>query len=477
MGFDSITRFATALADGEVSSTEMTRHCLAKIEASDRVLPLNVIIALNPSALADAAELDQEVRARGPRSRLHGVPVIIKDNIDLAGLPTTAGSAVLRDMRPTHDAAVAQALKVAGAVILGKANMSEFAASNGRPGYSSAGGVTRNPLAPTRHASGSSSGSAAAVAAGFAFAALGTDTFGSVRAPASVTGCVGLRPSHGLLSLAGVFPLAPSFDVVGPIARTAADLPILMNALAGGRPSYREALHGDALRSARLAVFDALPTMHADVAATFERSVAALGRVGATVRTVPSSPDGDTLMRTLLTPIATSEFAAAVQAYFARTPESPENVAALLAQVEAHAACHPASATSPETIAMLRRLVADVAPLAMPEQPLAELRANARRWFADGVAAVIFPTHLGVPGGAIDGVAPANVPGPYNPMAASYLASALGLPEITVPAGRSTDGLPIGLSFMGRPGSEQQLMDLAFSFETGIVLRPGVSKL
>lgn len=472
----SIGRFSQMLAQGAISAADIMRHCLDRIATLDQALPVNAITLINLSALDDAPALDREYAKTGPRSPLHGVPIVIKDNIDVAGLPTTAGCAALQETRPLHDAPVVAALRAAGAVILAKTNMSEFAASNGRPGYSSAGGLTHNPRDPALHASGSSSGSAAAVAAGFVPASLGTDTFGSVRGPASVTGCVSLRPTHGSLSLAGVFPLTPSFDVVGPIVRDVADLPIMMNVLAEGKQVYREVLRADALRTARLLVAEPWPLMHEDVGAAFTHTLDDLRRLGASLTPLHAVPDGTAVARAMMTPLADAEFAEAAQGWLGSTPGAPASLPALIDAMEEHGARHPDRPTSAETLAMVRRLTAleqvgkadPVEAKAHTRQWRAELerfRDDALAWFGDRADALIFPTHFGLPGEAIDATAPLPPELPYVPMAASYLASALGFPEVTVPAMRSRHGLPIGLSFMGPPGSEQRLMDLAFAVQ------------
>lgn len=475
----SVARFSQLLRAGVIGVAEVTRHCLERIAVLDGGVPVNAITLINPAALDDASALDREYATSGARSPMHGVPIVIKDNIDVAGLPTTAGCAALKDTRPLHDAPVVAALRAAGAVILGKTNMSEFAASNGRPGYSSAGGLTRNPLNPALHASGSSSGSAAAVAAGFAPAALGTDTFGSVRGPASVTGCVSLRPTRGLLSLKGIFPLTPSFDVAGPIVRDAADLPILMHVLAQGKRAYRHALREDALRTARLLVAEPWPSMHEDVGVAFGDMLGDLQKLGACVTALAGVPDGNTIARALMTPLAEAEFARAAQRWLACTPGAPVSLPALIADMEMHGARYPDRATSAETLAMVRRL-ADLDQAARTDPGKEQARSLQRRlrlerfredafaWFRRGVDALVFPTHLGLPGEAIDAAAPLPPQLPYAPMAASYLASALGFPEVTVPAMRSRNGLPIGLSFMGPPASEQRLMDLAFAVQVAI---------
>jgi amidase len=203
----TIEEINRAFDEGSLTSEQLVQYYLERIEAfEDRGPAINALITVNPKALARARALDRERTSKGPRSPLHGIPIILKDNYDTADLPTTAGSVALKGSCPAGDGTLVERLRRAGAVVIGKANMSEFALSQGWFGYSSLGGLTRNPYNLKRNASGSSSGSAAAVSANFAVIATGTDTAGSVRAPAAVTGVVGLKPTLGLTSRSGIVP-------------------------------------------------------------------------------------------------------------------------------------------------------------------------------------------------------------------------------------------------------------------------------
>ncbi|WP_052649288.1 amidase [Paenibacillus vortex] len=197
----SIDEVATALKTKQITSEELVEYYLERIEAFDKQGPaINSIITINNKSLETAKALDTELKKKGPRSKLHGIPFVVKDNYDVVGMPTTGGSVALKNAYPTKNAFTVQKLVDAGAIVIAKTNMSELAASYGRLGYSSMGGLTINPYNLNRDASGSSSGSAAAVAANFAVFGLGTDTSGSVRGPANVTGLVGIRPTMGLTS-------------------------------------------------------------------------------------------------------------------------------------------------------------------------------------------------------------------------------------------------------------------------------------
>jgi amidase len=252
-----IEQLRAALDSGRVSSEELVRYYLDRIQRFDKSGPrINALISLNPRALEQARRLDAESRKKPGQGGLYGIPFVAKDNFDSAGIPTSGGSAALEHSVPPANAFVVQKLIDQGAILLGKTNMSELAASYDRFGYSSAGGLTLNPYNTARDVSGSSSGSAAAVAADFAAFGLGTDTSGSLRAPADVAGLVGVRPTLGLTSRGGVIPLSLTFDTTGVLARSVNDAAIVLDAIAGedprdaatlhqpkGRGSYADALH------------------------------------------------------------------------------------------------------------------------------------------------------------------------------------------------------------------------------------------
>jgi len=230
-----------AFQSGQYSCRSLTEKYLARIQEIDKAGPmLNSVIELNPDALSIADALDQERKSKGPRGPLHGIPVLIKDNIDTADrMNTTAGSLALLGSRPPNDAFVAAQLRKAGAVLLGKTNLSEWAnirSSHSTSGWSGRGGLTRNPYALDRNPCGSSSGTGAAVSANLSVAGVGTETDGSVVCPASANGLVGLKPTVGLVSRSGIVPISHSQDTAGPMARTVRDVAILLGAMAGADP-------------------------------------------------------------------------------------------------------------------------------------------------------------------------------------------------------------------------------------------------
>jgi len=243
------------MKDGGLTAHALTQLYLERIDAIDKHGPaLNAVIQLNPDALEIAAALDAERKSKGPRGPLHGIPILIKDNIDTGDkMMTTAGSLALLGSIAARDSAVAERLRAAGAVILGKTNLSEWAnfrSSHSTSGWSGRGGLTRNPYALERNACGSSSGSGVAVSANLCALAIGTETDGSIVCPSSVNGVVGIKPTLGLIPAAGIVPISHSQDTAGPMARTVTDAAILLGALTGA--DYRRSLDPHGLRGARI---------------------------------------------------------------------------------------------------------------------------------------------------------------------------------------------------------------------------------
>ncbi len=300
---------------GRFSAKTLAEACLARIEAIDRQGPaINAVIEINPDALRIAAELDRERQAKGPRSPLHGVPVLVKDNIDAAGLHTTAGSLALMDAPAPKDAFLVTRLRAAGAVLLGKTNLSEWANFRGQhstSGWSGRGGQTKNPYALDRNPSGSSSGSGAGTAASLCAVAVGTETDGSIVSPASINGLVGIKPTVGLVSRSGIIPISASQDTAGPMARTVRDAVLLLNALASPDPGtpktpvdYSQFLDPGGLKGARLGVVRKSFGFNADVDKLMDQSIAAMKSHGAViidpVEIPPDAKIGEPEMEVLL---------------------------------------------------------------------------------------------------------------------------------------------------------------------------------
>jgi amidase len=297
-----IADLQAAMLAGRTSSRGLVNAYLARIRAIDKSGPrINSIIELNPDALKIAGELDRERAAKGPRGPLHGIPVLLKDNIATADLmQTTAGSLALIGVKPPRDATIVTRLREAGAVILGKTNLSEWAnirSTRSTSGWSGRGGLTRNPYALDRNTSGSSSGSGAAIAASLAAVAVGTETDGSIISPANMNGLVGIKPTVGLVSRYGIIPIAHSQDTAGPMARTVADAAMLLTVLAGADAndpataeaatralSYADYLDGGGLVGMRLGVVRANFGDRNDlVSAVVERELGVLAKWGATL--------------------------------------------------------------------------------------------------------------------------------------------------------------------------------------------------
>src|SRR5436190_8067869 len=262
----TIAGLNAAFNAGTLTSEKLVQLCIARIQAYDREGPsLHAVMTLNPKAIETARALDAERKARGPRSPLHGIPVVLKDNYDTFDMPTTGGSVLLEGSIPPSDAYLVKKLRDAGAIILAKVNMSEFASAGA---FSSLGGQSHNPHDLLRTPSGSSGGTGVAIAAGYAPIGMGTDTGGSIRGPSTSNGIVGLKPTHGLLSRTGIIPLALSFDTGGPMARTVYDVAVALGIMTGIDPAapatrhsqgtvetdYTKALHADDVNGAGIGV-------------------------------------------------------------------------------------------------------------------------------------------------------------------------------------------------------------------------------
>ena len=331
----SVAQLQAAMESGKTNAQQLVQLYLARIAALDKAGPrLNSIIELNPDALAIAATLDAERKAKGPRGPLHGIPVLLKDNIATADkMQTTAGSLAMVGTKPPRDAFLVARLREAGAVILGKTNLSEWAnmrSTRATSGWSARGGLTLNPYALDRNTSGSSSGSGTSMAASLAAVAVGTETDGSITSPASVASLVGIKPTVGLVSRAGVIPIAHSQDTAGPMARTVADAAVLLTAMAGSDPrdpastladqkktDYTRFLDRDGLRGKRIGVVRSQLTASGDwVAALVETQLAVLTAQGATLIEVPEVPNTAKYADSELT-VLLYELKAGMASYFA----------------------------------------------------------------------------------------------------------------------------------------------------------------
>ena len=477
----------SAFAKGTLTSERLVQMFLARIQAFDRQGPLlRSIITVNPKALETARQLDAERKAKGPRSILHGIPIVVKDNIDTADMPTTGGSALLEGSIPPDDAFVVKKLRAAGAVIIAKANLSEFASATA---HSSLGGQILNPHDLTRTPAGSSGGTGVALAAAFAMAGLGTDTGGSVRGPSTSNGIAGLKTTWGLVSRDGVIPLALTFDTVGPMARSVYDVAALLNVLAGVDPAdastklgdgratgdYTQSLRLDALKGARLGIARDFMGQDQDVDWAMEAAIDTMRKQGATVVDVR-------LPRWLLdakgefyTAIRYPEFTAQIADYLATIgPSYPKNLEQLIER--ARRLNRPrddgASPNPARWSLMLREsgsgTLNDHQYTAVRDHALPLVRAILSGVLsANQLDAIVYPTDSRRPQPI---AAPAAVPG-GGAASGSNLANLSGFPDLIVPAGFSTDDLPIGISFLGAAFSEQRLLALGYSFEQATKVR------
>ncbi|MES2151778.1 MAG: amidase family protein [Pseudomonadota bacterium] len=465
----TIPQLQAVLATNAITSRDLVALYLARIAAYDQQGPaLNALSVINEKALADADRLDEERRSGTVRGPLHGIPIIIKDNFNTIGMQTAAGSRVLAGWMPPDDARLLIQLRAAGAIILAKSNMHEFA--RGISTIGSLFGATRNPYALERNPGGSSGGTAAAIAANFAAVGMGTDTCGSVRIPAAHNGLVGIRGTQGLVSRSGIIPLSHSMDIAGPIGRSVTDVAIVLDVIAGYDPadpqtaacvghvpdSYTDALKLDGLHGARIGMLRELTVKvpeDEEVAAVIGAAAAELQAAGATVvevsipalRALLAYGDGGSSL------LITQDFKADLNAYLAARPGAPvRSLAQVLAlnQVDARVVQGLLDAEAVESRdskfyleqLALRNTMRDAVLVAMAEQQL---------------NALAFPTIR----------RKANLIGLTQAGSNSALSAGSGLPALSVPCGVTADGVPVGLELLGRAWSEPLLLQYAFAYE------------
>ncbi|MCY4635642.1 MAG: amidase family protein [Acidobacteria bacterium] len=466
---------------GTLTSEQLVQSYLARIAAYDDAGPeLNAVIALNPEAMARARALDAVRAAEGARSPLHGIPVVLKDNLDTADLPTTAGSVLLAGSLPPDDAFLVRKLRDAGAIVLAKVNMSEFASGGA---MSSLGGRTRNPHDLTRTPSGSSGGTGAAIAAAYAQVGLGTDTGGSVRGPSTANGIAGLKPTYGLLSRDGIVPLALSFDTAGPMARHVYDVAAALGVMTGVDPAdaatarsagrfdtdYTQYLDPDALRGARIGVARDFLGQDAEVDWIVEASLDVLRDAGATVVDVRFPEWLLDAPGHFYAPIRYREFRAQIADYLATLePGFPTTLAGLIeGAVRINGREDGGVLPNPGRWRLMREeeesgRFSDPESRAVRAHGLPLVRAAIEGIMdAEELAAIVYPTSPRRPGRADIAPAPSGGGG----RAATRYANLTGFPDLIVPAGFTGEGLPVGLSFLGRAFDEPRLLALGYAFE------------
>jgi Asp-tRNA(Asn)/Glu-tRNA(Gln) amidotransferase A subunit family amidase len=474
---DSINQ---AFDAGILDSRQLVQLYLNRINAYDDSGPrINSIISINLDALSIATALDIERRTTGPRSPLHGIPVILKDNYDTFDMPTSAGALAFQNFIPTTDAFQVAKLRDAGAIILAKANLSEFAFS-GSTSISSFGGTTVNPYDPLRSPAGSSGGTGAAIAANFGVIGLGTDTGGSIRNPSSFNGLVGVRPTIGLSSRSGIVPLALSQDVGGPMTRTVRDAAITLDFTVGfdaNDPitalsnanipaSYTTNLTPNGLQGIRIGVVRDLFGVNtnpdfATVNGIIDTAIARMTGLGATFTnvTIPN------LSAILASPsLSAFEFRDNLNSYLASQPNAPYQT---LTEIIASGQFLPSNLNTLNT----RNNVGDLA----TNLTYQDIITNRPTFVRDsllqamtGFDALLYPTTIAPPR--------LNTQGQQTG-SSNRLSAFSGFPAVTLPAGFTGNGLPVGMEFLGRAFSEASLLQFAYAYETAFNVRSAPSSV
>jgi indoleacetamide hydrolase len=455
----TIVEAAHAINSGEITSEALVSALLERI---DRYAYLNAFVLIDPAAALEQARFaDEAVRSGEELGPLHGVPLIIKDNIDIAGLPTTAATPALMNNIPTENAPIIDALLDAGAIILGKANMHELAL--GSTGTGSAFGPTLNPYNPLLFPGGSSSGTAAAVSANLVPGGLGSDTAGSIRMPAAMTGVYGFRPSVGRYSQEGIVPLSHSRDTAGPMTRSAEDMVLLDSVITGDFSEVTPAnLAGLRLGVPRGFFYE---NLHGETARRVETALAALEAAGVTLIEA-DIPNVGELDESIFFPMAFYELPRDMSAYLEGTGVSFEELTASIA--------------SPDVAGLFNMVLAQPVPeegyqFALSQQRL--LQETITAYFEEyDVDAIIFPT-IPLPARPVEGSAePASVAGPLidldgMPVPSLFysrnagIANSANLPGLTLPIGLTADGLPVGIEINGLTNTDRDLLAIGLALE------------
>jgi amidase len=471
-----IVELQERMQKGEIDSRTLTQAYLNRIAAIDKAGPtLNAVIEVNPDALKEAALRDVERKTNTVRGPLHGIPILLKDNIGATPMANSAGSLALKDFRPRTDAFLVRRLRAAGAVILGKTNLSEWAnfrSMRSTSGWSARGGQTRNPYALDRNPCGSSSGSAVAVAANLAAAAVGTETDGSIICPAAMNGVVGLKPTVGLVSREGIIPISYSQDTAGPMTRTVEGAAQMLSVMAGrdvDDPAtanaawnitldYQSHLRPEGLKGARIGVLRSKFAIHPDAAAAMEMAIKTMRDAGATVVDAEIPNDGQWEDDELV--LMEYEFKAGVERYLSKYGAPLRTLTQLIGYNQQYAASEmPFFGQDLLEKANTRG--------GLGEEAYIAARSRARRMAGpEGIDAALKAQTLDAliapatgPAWVTDTVAGDHFPG------AGYGAAAVaGYPSLTVPMGHS-NGLPLGIVFMGTAWSEARLIELGYAYE------------
>jgi amidase len=464
----SIEELQIELDSGRITSVELVEFYLARIEAFDKNGPaLNSIAYINPLAREEAQELDQERQQNGKRGPLHGIPILVKDNYETRGMPTTAGSKSLAGFVPDRDAELVSRLRKAGAIILGKTNMHEFAF--GIETWGSFFGKTRNPYDPTRNPGGSSGGTGAAVAANLAVAGLGSDTCGSIRIPSAHNALVGLRGTQGASSRAGIIPLSSTQDIGGPLARSVTDLAILLDVIVGYDPEdpqtaavagqfdeqFIDALDSNALEGKRIGIVSELryrAPEDSSVASVFDAAVEQMETLGAET-VVVDFPILEEVIYQVRDGfyVLLHDFSNDMNAYLATSPDAPAqsvqeiiNTGLVIPQVQGRLNESLNSQNDPKEI-----YFEEFAKRTQLKSAIYEVMARHE------LDALAYPTIRRI----------ASLITEEQSDDSCHLSANSGFPAITVPAGFSQEGMPVGLELLGRPWDDVRLVGMAYAFE------------
>jgi len=460
----SIADEQRAMAQGRTTSKALVQAYLDRIQAFDQRGPrLNALITLNPNALRDAEALDRERASKGPRGPLHGIPVIVKDNYNTADMQTTAGTMALLGFVPKTDAFQVRKLREAGAVIVGKSNLHELA--SGITTVGSAFGQTLNPYDPSRNPGGSSGGTGAAIAASLAAAGMGSDTCGSIRVPSSVNNLVGLRPTKGLSSITGIVPLSVTQDVGGPLARSAADLAAVLDATIGedvddpathlapgqSRPKFAEALPNASLRGARIGILEPLfgdGSDDQDVIRVVRAAIEEFKTAGATAISVPmpelnAALDGSAVINT--------ESKEDIDRYLAANANAPVHSFEEIVKLGLfHSALQQTLTTRLNSKGRSsREYQIALAKRAALQQMILRLMEDQK------LDALVYPTLRRKP---------ARINDPQGG-STCQLSASTGFPAISMPAGFTSDGLPVGVELLSRAFDDAKLVSYAYAYE------------
>lgn len=481
----SISDIQEAVDAGALTYEKLVTLYLARIAAYDQKGPaLNTVITLNPKALEEARALDAERKSRGRRSSLHGIPVLVKDNFDVIGLPNTGGSFLLEGNMPSTDAPIIKGLKDAGAIMLAKVNLDEFAA--GGAGFSSLGGQTKNPHDPRRHPAGSSGATGAGLAAWFAPLGLGTDTGGSIRGPASANGIAGLKPTNGLTSRSGIIPRVLTFDTGGPMARTVYDVALSLGFMTGVDPKdpltaksvglsyndYTPFLKKDALKGARIGVIRDMSGLDSEVDRVFNAALAEMKSAGAVI--IDNLHYPQTVLDSrgpIMDVVRGADIREEYDKYLATLkPGYPKSLSEMIARADA--LTEPRGKVMPHP-SLYNRFKIDnrgegsdsLAYQSAKEHGMAMVRVAVLGMFqANTLDALVYPTRPLRPE-IIDPEWATKPRAPTGTTSLTNIANVTQFPDVIVPAGVTNDQLPVTISFLGPAFSEPRLLAYAYAYE------------